>query len=64
VHAKCAKCPLYTKGEEDDDRNMREAGLAAAKLVQAGSQTNGDPSGKDSSGVQIDVDSILKQPAK
>jgi TRIAD3 protein (E3 ubiquitin-protein ligase RNF216) len=52
-HQTCRKCPLYTKSEEDDERAMREAGLSAAKQVQT-----------EASAVQIDVDSILKEPAK
>jgi TRIAD3 protein (E3 ubiquitin-protein ligase RNF216) len=63
-HQACRKCPLYTKSEEDDARAMREAGLSAAKQVQTESEANVDPSGKDASAVQIDVDSILKEPAK
>jgi TRIAD3 protein (E3 ubiquitin-protein ligase RNF216) len=63
-HQTCRKCPLYTKSEEDDERAMREAGLTAAKQVQTESETNVDPSGKKASAVQIDVDSILKEPAK
>jgi hypothetical protein len=43
---------------------MREAGLSAAKQVQTESAANVDPSGKKASAVQIDVDSILKEPAK
>lgn len=60
-HQTCKKCPLYTKSEEDDARAMREAGLTAAKQV---SETSVDPSGKNASAVQIDVESILKEPAK
>lgn len=51
------KCPLFTKSDEDDARAMREAGLAAAKQVQAATE-------QVPGGIQIDVDSILKQPAK
>ncbi|GKY93102.1 hypothetical protein MPSEU_000278400 [Mayamaea pseudoterrestris] len=48
-HAGCNKCPLWTKGDDDDARAMREAGLQAASEYAS-----------TATGVNIDVDDILK----
>lgn len=49
-HDSCKKCPLYTNNKEDDKRAVREAGLNAAKSVKGKKQVN------------VDVDSLLKDP--
>mmetsp|Transcript_2299 Transcript_2299/g.4928 ORF Transcript_2299/g.4928 Transcript_2299/m.4928 type:complete len:493 (+) Transcript_2299:267-1745(+) len=49
-HDSCKKCPLYTNDKEDDKRAVREAGLNAAKSVKGKKEVN------------VDVDSLLKDP--
>mmetsp|Transcript_22359 Transcript_22359/g.29784 ORF Transcript_22359/g.29784 Transcript_22359/m.29784 type:complete len:226 (+) Transcript_22359:252-929(+) len=75
-HDTCKTCPLYSNAKEDDERAMREAGLEAAKEVQKRSlhgsssindhnDTTLDRKCDNSKGeVRIDVDALLKDPAK
>ena len=57
-HQSCGKCPLYSNAEQDDARAMREAGLKAAQDVRVHNEKEANMK------VDIDVDSILKMPAK
>lgn len=59
-HKTCGKCRLYTNAEQDDALAMKEAGLKAASEVKAGTGAECGAAGS----VDIDVDSILKEPAK
>ena len=61
THKKCKKCVLFTKTEEDDALAMREAGLNAASQVQESLRNKPGLGDED---VGIDVDAILKAPAR
>jgi len=63
THKDCNKCALWTKAEEDDLPAMREAGLEAAAKVHADSLKETEASKKGPQELNIDVDTILQQPA-
>ncbi|KAL7471042.1 hypothetical protein ACHAXS_011314 [Conticribra weissflogii] len=52
-HKRCKRCPLYTHDDKENDRRaIREAGLNAARAVNATTTKK----------VKVDVDSVLKEP--